>query len=53
MRTKILVLLMCMALGASAPLAAQSDEAERVAKATQVFEEIMSVPEKAITEKIL
>jgi lipid-binding SYLF domain-containing protein len=42
-----------MSLGASAPLAAQSDEAERVAKATQVFEEIMSVPEKAIPEKIL
>jgi lipid-binding SYLF domain-containing protein len=53
MRTKVLSLLMCMTLGASAPLAAQSDEAERVAKATQVFEEIMAVPEKAIPEKIL
>jgi SH3 domain-containing YSC84-like protein 1 len=53
MRTRTVVLLMCMSLGASAPLAAQSDEAERVAKATQVFEEIMSVPEKAIPEKIL
>jgi lipid-binding SYLF domain-containing protein len=53
MRNKILTLLMCMSLGASAPLAAQSDEAERVAKATQVFEEIMAVPEKAIPEKIL
>jgi SH3 domain-containing YSC84-like protein 1 len=53
MRTKVLSLLMCMTLGASAPLAAQSDEVERVAKATQVFEEIMAVPEKAIPEKIL
>ena len=53
MRNKVLTLLMCMSLGASAPLAAQSDEAERVSKATQVFEEIMAVPEKAIPEKIL
>ncbi len=53
MRTKVLSLLMCMTLGASAPLVAQSDEAERVAKATQVFEEIMTVPEKAIPDKIL
>jgi lipid-binding SYLF domain-containing protein len=42
-----------MSLGVSAPLAAQSNEAERVTKATQVFEEIMAVPEKAIPEKIL
>jgi SH3 domain-containing YSC84-like protein 1 len=53
MRTKLLMLLMCMTLGVSAPLAAQSDEAERVTKASQVFEEIMAVPEKAIPEKIL
>ena len=52
MTTKTLILLMCMSLG-TASLLAQSDEAERIAKATQVFEEIMAVPEKAIPEKIL
>jgi lipid-binding SYLF domain-containing protein len=44
---------MCIGLSATATLVAQSEEAERVAKATQVFEEIMAVPEKAIPEKIL
>ena len=53
MKPRVLTLLMCMSLAAAAPLVAQSDEAERVAKATQVFEEIMAVPEKAIPEKIL
>jgi lipid-binding SYLF domain-containing protein len=42
-----------MSLGATAALVAQSEEAERIAKATQVFEEIMAVPDKAIPEKIL
>ena len=51
MRTKGLMLLVC--LGASASLMAQSDEVERVAKATTVFEEIMAIPEKAIPDKIL
>jgi SH3 domain-containing YSC84-like protein 1 len=53
MKPRVLTLLMCMSLAAAAPLVAQSDEAERVAKATQVFEEIMAVPDKAIPEKIL
>jgi lipid-binding SYLF domain-containing protein len=44
---------MYMSLGVTVPLLAQSEEAERVAKATQVFEEIMAVPDKAIPEKIL
>ena len=53
MKTKALMLLMCMGLGAAAPAMAQSNEAERVAKATAVFEEIMAVPDKAIPDKIL
>jgi SH3 domain-containing YSC84-like protein 1 len=53
MKKKALAALMCLSVGASASLLAQSDEAERVTKATQVFEEIMAVPEKAIPEKIL
>ena len=53
MKTKALMLLMCMGLGAAAPAMAQSNEAERVAKATAVFEEIMAMPDKAIPDKIL
>ena len=53
MRTKVLLLMTCVGLAAGATLAAQSDEAERIAKATTVFEEIMAVPEKAIPDKIL
>jgi lipid-binding SYLF domain-containing protein len=43
----------CLSLAMSAPLYAQSDEAERVAEAAKVFDEIMAVPENAIPEKIL
>jgi SH3 domain-containing YSC84-like protein 1 len=51
MPTKGLMLLACLSAGAS--LTAQSDEAERVANATTVFEEIMTVPERAIPDAIL
>ena len=53
MRTKVLLLMTCVGLAAGATVTAQSDEAERIAKATTVFEEIMAVPEKAIPDKIL
>ena len=53
MKTKVLLLMTCVALATGATAMAQSDEAERIAKATTVFEEIMAVPEKAIPDKIL
>ena len=53
MKTNVLLLMTCVGLGAGATAMAQSDEAERIAKATTVFEEIMAVPEKAIPDKIL
>jgi lipid-binding SYLF domain-containing protein len=53
MKRTTLSLLMCLSLAGAAPIVAQSDEAERIAKATQVFEEIMAAPDKGIPEKIL
>jgi lipid-binding SYLF domain-containing protein len=53
MQKKALMALICLSMAAGTSILAQSEEAERVAKATQVFEEIMAVPEKAIPEKIL
>jgi lipid-binding SYLF domain-containing protein len=53
MKTTILMLTVCMSLTATAPAFAQADEAERVADAATVFNEIMAVPEKAIPDKIL
>jgi lipid-binding SYLF domain-containing protein len=53
MKTKVPMMLICMSLAAGATVWAQSEEAERIAKATTVFEEIMAVPEKAIPEQIL
>jgi SH3 domain-containing YSC84-like protein 1 len=53
MKIKVPMVWMSIGLAAGATVMAQSNEAERVAKATTVFEEIMAVPEKAIPEKIL
>ena len=53
MKTEVVLLMTCVGLAAGATAMAQSDEAERIAKATTVFEEIMAVPEKAIPDKIL
>jgi len=53
MKTKMLTLMTSVALAASATISAQSHEAERVEKATKVFEEIMAAPDKAIPDKIL
>jgi lipid-binding SYLF domain-containing protein len=52
-RLQTSLLLVCMSLALSSTLGAQADEAERVSKAAQVFDQIMSVPDKAIPEKIL
>ena len=53
MKTKMLTLMTCVALAAGATIIAQSNEAERIEKATKVFEEIMAAPDKAIPDKIL
>jgi lipid-binding SYLF domain-containing protein len=53
MKRRIGVMVACAVLVVSSSLYAQSDEAERVSDAAQVFEEIMTVPENAIPEKIL
>lgn len=54
MRRSILLLtLVCVALAGNRTLSAQSDEIDRVRKATAVFDEIMGVPEKAIPSRIL
>jgi lipid-binding SYLF domain-containing protein len=53
MRTKLFLLFACASLAISSSAYAQADEAERVQKATKVFDEIMSVPDKAIPAKIL
>jgi lipid-binding SYLF domain-containing protein len=53
MKRRIGVMVACAVLVVSSSLSAQSDEAERVSDAAQVFEEIMTVPENAIPEKIL
>ena len=53
MKTKVLMLMTCVGLAGGMTAMAQSHEAERVEKATTVFQEIMAVPEKAIPDKIL
>jgi lipid-binding SYLF domain-containing protein len=47
------VLMLGLGVVAAAPLGAQADEAERVSEAARVFDEIMSVPDKAIPAEIL
>jgi lipid-binding SYLF domain-containing protein len=49
----ITVLALAASLTASTALFAQSEEAERVAEAAKVFDEIMGMPDKAIPEAIL
>jgi SH3 domain-containing YSC84-like protein 1 len=45
--------LLCLTIAGTGRLYAQSDEAERVRKAAQIFDEIMGVQEKAIPRTIL
>ena len=53
MKSKMAVLIACVTIAAGPALHAQADEAERIADAAQVLDEIMGVPESAIPEKIM
>lgn len=53
MKLKLCVWLACAGLALSSTAYAQADEADRVKDAAKVFEEIMSIPDKAIPESIL